>query len=129
MLASSVVPAGAWSFYEDFFYGGNAEWHAQTETVDGGQRTYSTPRVQRTKWGYGQVCDYQAAVDFWINDYFYDIDYSSFHSGCSFSLAFFDFNGWVDTFFPGPDQSYTWAWWYDTDTGGQFQEINEGWIN
>ena len=128
MILSTALPAQAWRFDNFSFYGGQATYNAKTNPADGGKRTYSAPRVERSKYGMGMVCDYMAAMDVWINGYYYPIDYSSFHSGCSWYFGYFDYHGWTDTFFPTPQQSYTWGWWHDSDTGGQFPLVGHGWI-
>ena len=126
-LAAPANAGVAFSWWNWAFYGGQAHYSAPFTNYSNGMISLDTPRVGRGKVAWDTVCDYQAAIQFYVNGYWYGYDYSSFHSGCTWLGGFFDFWGWQNTTVPSGG-TYTHGWWQDVDTGG-WKLVGNGWVN
>ena len=131
ILASVLpaAPAAAWNFRNYSFYGGAAEYFAETQAESNGMRSIKmAPRVNRSMyytWS-PNVCDYTAAIQFYMNGYWYPYTYSSTRWGCSWGFGYFDFHGWSGAWYPA-NQTYTHGWWVDSNTGG-WRLVGNGWV-
>lgn len=127
LLIGSATPATAsWEWWDWTFYGGSAFYSGSTIGQQGGYYLLDPPRVGRSTIGFGHVCDWQAAVQFWTNGYWYPYDYSSYHHGCWYFWRWADFWQWDDTWVPS--NTYTHGWWTDWDTGG-WRNVAAGWVS
>jgi hypothetical protein len=122
-LTASAANAAAAGYSNFAFYGGSAAFNMYISNAGNNMINLSGYRVSRSMpWWQGQVCDYQAAGILQIPNGYAYYNYSGYHSGCQYGLAFMDLPGATASY---PSGTNTSAWWIDTNTNGTFKKIGD----